>query len=34
MQFEIRKLKKEMADIKLECDILKKAVSILSKNDR
>lgn len=33
-ELEIRRLKKEMADIKMERDILKKAVSIFSKNDK
>jgi transposase len=32
-QKEIAKLKKELRDAKLECDILKKAVSIFSKSD-
>lgn len=31
---EIRRLKKEIADIKMERDILKKAVSIFSKSDK
>ena len=31
---EISRLKKELYDIKMERDILKKAVSIFSKNDR
>jgi len=31
---EIIRLRKELADIKLERDILKKAVGIFSKNDR
>ena len=30
---ELRELKKELKDIKMERDILKKAVSIFSKND-
>ena len=33
-ELEIKRLKKEMADVKMERDILKKAVSIFSKNDR
>lgn len=33
-ELEIRRLKKEMADIKMERDILKKAVSIFSKSDK
>lgn len=33
-QEEIARLKKELYDIKMERDILKKAVSIFSKNDR
>jgi transposase len=33
-QEEIARLKKELHDIKMERDILKKAVSIFSKNDR
>jgi transposase len=32
-QKEIAKLKKELRDAQLECDILKKAVSIFSKSD-
>lgn len=31
---ELRRLKKELADVKMERDILKKAVSIFSKNDK
>jgi transposase len=31
---ELQKLRKELADVKLERDILKKAVSIFSKSDR
>ncbi|MFT5264262.1 MAG: transposase [Polaribacter sp.] len=31
---ELQKLRKELANIKLERDILKKAVSIFSKSDR
>ncbi len=30
---EIAQLKKELADVRLECDILKKAISTFSKND-
>ena len=33
-ELEIRRLKKELADIKMERDILKKAVSIFSKSDK
>ena len=33
-ELEIKLLKKEVADIKMERDILKKAVSIFSKSDR
>jgi transposase len=33
-ELEIKLLKKEIADIKMERDILKKAVSIFSKSDR
>lgn len=33
-QEEISRLRKELLDIKMERDILKKAVSIFSKNDR
>lgn len=33
-QIEIRQLRKEVADIKTERDILKKAVSIFSKSDK
>ena len=33
-ELEIRRLKKEVAEIKMERDILKKAVSIFSKSDR
>ena len=33
-QIEIKRLRKEMADIKMERDILKKAVSIFSKSDK
>ena len=33
-ELEIKRLKKEMADIKMERDILKKAVSIFSKSDK
>ena len=33
-ELEIKLLKKEVADIKMERDILKKAVSIFSKRDR
>jgi len=32
-QKEIARLKKELRDAQLECDILKKAVSIFSRND-
>lgn len=34
VEVELKKLKKELQDVKLERDILKKAVSIFSKNDR
>tara|TARA_R110002126_G_scaffold139966_2_gene284813 strand:- start:324 stop:605 length:282 start_codon:yes stop_codon:yes gene_type:complete len=34
LEVELKKLKKELQDVKLERDILKKAVSIFSKNDR
>ncbi len=33
-ELEIKRLKKELQDTKLERDILKKAVSIFSKSDR
>lgn len=33
-EVEIKRLKKEMAEIKMERDILKKAVSIFSKSDK
>ena len=33
-QLELKQLRKEMAEIKMERDILKKAVSIFSKTDR
>ena len=33
-ELEIKQLKKEVAEIKMERDILKKAVSIFSKSDR
>ncbi len=33
-QKEIARLKRELKDSKLECDILKKAVSIFSRSDR
>ena len=33
-ELEIKLLKKEVADIKMERDILKKAVRIFSKSDR
>ncbi len=33
-QEEIARLKKELKDAQMECDILKKAVSIFSKNDK
>jgi transposase len=33
-ELEIKLLRKEIADIKMERDILKKAVSIFSKSDR
>ena len=33
-ELEIKRLKKEMAAIKMERDILKKAVSIFSKSDK
>lgn len=33
-QLEIKQLRKEISDIKMERDILKKAVSIFSKSDR
>jgi len=33
-QKEIARLKRELQDSKLECDILKKAVSIFSRSDR
>jgi transposase len=29
----IAKLKRKLKDVKLECDILKKAIGIFSKND-
>jgi len=32
-EFEIARLKKELADIKMERDILKKAIGIFSKSD-
>ena len=31
---ELQRLKKELSDVKMERDILKKAVSIFSKNDK
>lgn len=34
VEVELKKLKKERQDVKLERDILKEAVSIFSKNDR
>mgnify|MGYP002632903625 FL=1 len=34
VEIELKQLKKELQDVKLERDILKKAVSIFSKNDR
>lgn len=33
-ELEIKQLRKELKDVKLERDILKKAVSIFSKSDR
>jgi transposase len=33
-ELEIKLLKKEVTEITMECDILKKAVSIFSKGDR
>jgi len=33
-QKEIARLKRELQDSKLECDILKKVVSIFSRSDR
>jgi len=30
---ELKALKKELRDVKMKCDILKKAVSIFSKSD-
>lgn len=34
VEIELKQLKKELQDVRLERDILKKAVSIFSKNDR
>ena len=33
-ELELKRLKKELADVKMERDILKKAVSIFSKSDK
>jgi len=33
-ELELKKLQKELREVKLERDILKKAISIFSKNDR
>lgn len=34
LELEIRQLRKELSDVKLERDILKKAVGIFSKSDK
>jgi transposase len=31
---ELAKLRKELADVRMECDILKKAITIFSSSDR